>query len=181
MSLLLAASAKTCQLLMQFNLHQQSKIPKHLGKFTRQYNWTDFCFLLLSMYFYTKKIFSLFLVLYMWLIYLYLWFLLFLSYILMEKCMTHYFILYPSELELEAILMQHNKGKLCFAESLLKPNSWINNPISAFYISYVIVGLQIHLKPQKHILHADYAIGNKGRRRTFGKWFTNLSTKYFFK
>lgn len=38
----------------------------------------------------------------------------------MEKCMTHYFILYPSELELEAILMQHNKGKLCFAESLLK-------------------------------------------------------------
>lgn len=38
----------------------------------------------------------------------------------MEKCMTHYFILYSSELELEAILRQNNKGKLYFAESLLK-------------------------------------------------------------
>lgn len=41
---------------------------------------------------------------------------------------------YPSELELEAILMQNNKGKLCFAESL--PEQVAKSiPISAFYIA----------------------------------------------
>lgn len=125
---------------MQFNLHQQSKIPKHLGKFTVQLNW------FLAFYFFqcifTSRRFSVFSsTVYVTDIFILMIFT-FLVIYSHGKMYVTLFHLISLWIRTRGNFNAPQQRLTVFCRKLAKANSWINNPISAFYLSYVIVVLQ---------------------------------------